>query len=782
MQPAVHAVGNAGEGEGLPVLRQLGGLQLVGVGEVQLKVQRHEVRAPQLLRHIQHHLVHIRAQAAEQVHKAAGFLLKIVELAVNVVLHKAVGHLMQLLVAEILKAAALLRLLRRLFQDGVHEGADLGRGEARRLIGLGAQTVLAEIGIAAGREAVDFRRAQADPLPVERLHRPGRELSARHGGRLLEPRVALRLLPLEPRRRGRRPRVPAPNRLGGQGQRRAWGGEPRRVGVAEDGGLFKQRRGAGEHKGRTAALPVGARQGIAQIQPLRRQGEGGVEQGKFPPELVFLAADVDIQLKQPLPLLAVEHPAALLGAGDAVVAAPEHQQMPESPTAHPVKIPGGHPVERHRDDAHVVLGEHPREELPEGGAFHLAVPEDRRALLEGVYQDIPELAVFGGQGGVALRLQGGGAFFQLPGKLPLLQQRGQCRRLPGGGFGLVTAAVKAQQGCGETAAQGVERSKLRLALLVKGHPVAIRVLSPVLVPLPGPGTELPLEHIVGQQVTLLGVQPGEPRAQEADDIVHLPAALGQLVDQRDQRRERLGQQLTAPGGKQRDAVVLKDALQRGAVVLKAPHGHGDLPPAAALFAHQREDMRRGGLALAGDALRRDQRHRRFLPCPARAAVTEDLLREPAQRVVLARLPLADLHRRLTAEMLRLAQQTQRRQTRQAEQLAVPVERIHRQTDCERRALLQQRRQYCLLLIGEIKKAVHIDLRPGAEGAVCDTPREHREAVGRVSAAVCNHGVKARGDQGEIAQLLPQRVPGPRGRPFETLRRNAGGFQLVELPQ
>ena len=99
--------------------------------------------------------MHIQAQALEEVDKALGLLPEVVQLLMDVVGHKAVGHAVQLLVRDGGEAAPLLRLPGAVFQHIVHEGADLRRLEAGGLIGLGPQAVLAEIGIAAGGKAVD---------------------------------------------------------------------------------------------------------------------------------------------------------------------------------------------------------------------------------------------------------------------------------------------------------------------------------------------------------------------------------------------------------------------------------------------------------------------------------------------------------------------------------------------------------------------------------------------------------------------------------------------------
>ena len=99
-----------------------------------------------------------------------------------------------------------------------------------------------------------------------------------------------------------------------------------------------------------------------------------VDQGKLPPQLSFAAAQVDGQLLQPLPLLVGEHAAALGGGRQPVVAAAQNDQVPDIPPAHPVEVPGVDPVQRYRDQADIILGEHQQKESAEGLPIHFRIP------------------------------------------------------------------------------------------------------------------------------------------------------------------------------------------------------------------------------------------------------------------------------------------------------------------------------------------------------------------------------------------------------------------------
>ena len=176
MEPAVHPVGNARERHAPSPSPSSTGGSFSRAGKVQLEIQRLEVRAAQLIRHIRHDLPHIARQTAEEVDKARALLLKVVELGVYICFHVPGAYLRQLAVVHGAPAAALLDLACGLFEHEMHERAYLRRGEARGLIGLRAQTVLAEVRISARGKFIYSRRAQPQTLAVETAHRGGLRL------------------------------------------------------------------------------------------------------------------------------------------------------------------------------------------------------------------------------------------------------------------------------------------------------------------------------------------------------------------------------------------------------------------------------------------------------------------------------------------------------------------------------------------------------------------------------------------------------------------------------
>ena len=70
MEPAVHAVGNAGEGEPALARAKLHGRQLRRVREIELEAQRLKIRTAKLRRHVAHHLMDVAREPLEKVHEA----------------------------------------------------------------------------------------------------------------------------------------------------------------------------------------------------------------------------------------------------------------------------------------------------------------------------------------------------------------------------------------------------------------------------------------------------------------------------------------------------------------------------------------------------------------------------------------------------------------------------------------------------------------------------------------------------------------------------------------
>ena len=227
MVPAVDTVGDTGEDETVLPAAELDRRHFARVGKIKLKVQRLEVRPPQLRRHILDDAPYVAAQAVEEIDKAAALLVKIVELLGDVLRSEALAQLAQGLVVHRGKTAAALDLARGLLKDIVHECADLRGAEGGGLIGLCAQAVLAEIRKAAGGKFIYARGAEAQALSVELLDRRRGEPPAAHVRRGFKRSIARGVFFCEIFRSGAGTAVPAVHGLRGKAERRGGRGHTR---------------------------------------------------------------------------------------------------------------------------------------------------------------------------------------------------------------------------------------------------------------------------------------------------------------------------------------------------------------------------------------------------------------------------------------------------------------------------------------------------------------------------------------------------------------------------
>ena len=305
------------------------------------------------------------------------------------------------------------------------------------------------------------------------------------------------------------------------------------------------------------------------------------------------------------------------------------------------------------------------------------------------------------------------------------------------------------------------------------------MLAPVLLPVPGSAPQLPFINVVGEPVARSLVKARETGAQIADHVVHVPAVLSDLVGQGDQRGQGLLQHLAAPGDEKGDAVVAKHALQAAAVVLKAPHRHGDVPPAAALLPYQGEDVGRGSLALGGDALgiaQADAARVQLAPFPA---VAEELVaKEPQGRRPAAAFLLL-LHPDLHAQLFRQGGELAEGAAAESVDLILAVGIVQGEADGELRAPSQHGPQHRLLLGGEVQKAVHIDPGLRADGALLDLLCQQGQPVGGVRMTVGHHRVVGLLDKGQILQLLLQSLAAALRRGLQLLGCDASGLQLLQ---
>ena len=360
------------------------------------------------------------------------------------------------------------------------------------------------------------------------------------------------------------------------------------------------------------------------------------------------------------------------------------------------------------------------------------------------------------------------------GQAQLVEEVRQCLRLGAGGLRVARAAVQPQQRRGGAAAQGVYLLEGLIGVLplpaapLRRHP-----------PLPGgepvARAYAPGAAVVLQLIRLLRRQPREAGAQVGEHLLLLPAAQYHLIGPGYQRGQRLGEHVHVPGREERHAVVAEGRLQGGPVVLKAAHGYGYVPPAAARPG-QAQALGRGELALGRHALRRAQLHP-----PSGVARLPGVGEHPrgqlGERVPLRRGQLLQLPGH--AALLRRAQQPPGRAPAELKQLVVRVERVQRQADGHVRPPVHQRADHELLLAGEVGEAVYVYVPAAGHGAALQRLQQLAQPGGGVAARAAGGGVKGPAEQREVAQLVGQGPPGPAGGLLQQLRRERGGAQLVQ---
>ena len=408
-------------------------------------------------------------------------------------------------------------------------------------MGLGLQAVLAEVGEFAGGEFVDPGGAEPQPLAVKLLHHPGGQPAPAQLGRRFQPGHPLRLPPAEVIRRGLGGAAGAFHCLGRQTQGRSRGRHPQAGSVGVLHFFLKKGPGPVKDEGRAQLRPVPVCNGAAHGQTIAGQAQAVVDQGKLPPQLAVAAgAKIQVHFQQPLPLLLGKDPGLLLGFGQALVGAAQHNQVLQAAAAVSVKVTGADPVQGDGDGADVVLGKHQQKQLAELRHVHGAVPQNGGELLQGRDAQLPQLPVLRRQFFPAACLQLIGTALQSFRQAQFFQQLSEGQSLGFGGLRLAGTLVIGQQGTAQGLAAFIDAAQLFLRSFVVLHTVALGVLPPFAVTFPGGGAQLPLEDIVLQLVAGGAVQAGEAGAQVADHVVHRPAGLVNVKHAGHQRGDGLG--------------------------------------------------------------------------------------------------------------------------------------------------------------------------------------------------------------------------------------------------
>ena len=175
---------------------------------------------------------------------------------------------------------------------------------------------------------------------------------------------------------------------------------------------------------------------------------------------------------------------------------------------HPVSVVAGDLsdldlVQRHRDGAHVVLGQHQLEQPGKLLGVQRCVLQDLRELIHDSAEKLPQLSVFRRQLQLSPLLQGSPACLQLARQVQPVQKPPEHPQLAGGTLLLPEALGQLRKGRLDPAAQGVDLSEDRLLLRREPLPPAIGVGGPFLLPYPLGAVDVPGDDIVLQKVTLL---------------------------------------------------------------------------------------------------------------------------------------------------------------------------------------------------------------------------------------------------------------------------------------
>ena len=155
-----------------------------------------------------------------------------------------------------------------------------------------------------------------------------------------------------------------------------------------------------------------------------------------------------------------------------------------------------HPVQGDGNGAHVVLGQHQPEQGSKLLQLHGSLSQQLGALLQTAADDLPQLAVLLGQGGLLPLPQGGHPLLQPLRKADILQKAVKGYGLTLSGF--VCVFSQKLQGLGHLAAGAVQPLQQGLVLLRHGEAVAPGVHIPGFCLGPPAPPQVPFEDIVFQ--------------------------------------------------------------------------------------------------------------------------------------------------------------------------------------------------------------------------------------------------------------------------------------------
>ena len=447
-------------------------------------------------------------------------------------------------------------------------------------------------------------------------------------------------------------------------------------------------------------------------------------------------------------------------------------------------LPRRHPVQGDRDGAHVILGQHQPEQLGELLQLHGGLPQQPGALLQAQGQDVPQLPVLLGQGGLTPALQllhpGG----ELPRQVDLLQKRVKGDRLPlPGGLGIFPQLL---QGGDHPAAQGVQPGHQGPVLLRPGHAVALGVPGPVLALGPAAPPDVPFQHVVLQLVPVRLGQIGEAGLEIPEQVVIPIAPRRRLQGPGDQGQHRPVQDVRLVGGEHRHPIPGEHRLHQIPVGPVVSGHHADLPEAVPLLPGQAADAGGGPLHLSPGVAPPEQLHR-----PAAGAA---LGRLRGKQLPLTADQGGVLSGAVTDKVFYFIANA--RPAGQADQLGggfpgggkdarpplVLLQAVTGEGNRQAGRLGHELLQHQPLLGREVGEAVQPQVLAPGPGAVFQLVRRPGKPVPGVQGAAGGEGLILPAEEPQVPELLPLRPGGGLPRLHQGLRGDAGAFQLVHRGQ
>ena len=303
---------------------------------------------------------------------------------------------------------------------------------------------------------------------------------------------------------------------------------------------------------------------------------------------------------------------------------------------------------------------------------------------------------------------------------------------------------------------------------------------------PGAAPDVPLQHIVLQQIPVLLGQVGEPGFQIAEHIVIGVVSRHRIQRRRHQGQNGLFQDVRHGGGEHGDAEPWEDALDQVPIGPVVPGHHPDVPKAQATVPGQAQGAGGGPLHLRPGARGPEQLHRPGLGNGPDILVAEQGLFQMFQGVRLCTV-IADKVFHLTGNALAGGQPQQpcRREPggrKDARAPLVLLQVVAGQGHRHLVGLTQQMAQHLLLLGSEVGEAVQPQVLPPGPGAAGQLVRRPGEPVSGVQGRLGHQGLVGPADEPQVGELVPAGALGLLPRPDKLLRAHPAAFQLVHRSQ